>query len=387
MSRRWRRPPASSGRAARRCARWGGSCARRAGRYRAPSVPAGFLGTLRPYQAQGVDWLQFLRSAELGGVLADDMGLGKTVQTLAHLAIEQAEGRLDRPSLIVCPTSVVPNWTMEAARFAPSLQLLTLHGPARKERFGEIGQHDLVISTYPLLTRDHAVLTEHEWHVVVLDEAQMIKNPNAETTRAALRLQGAAAAGAVGDAVAEPSGRAVVAVRLPGAGVPGQRAVVPHPVPHADREARRRGAGGDADEARAAVPAAPDQGRGGAGPAAEDRDHRAGGDGGGAARDLRGRAAVDACAGAAGDRGEGHRAVGHHHPGRAAEAAPGVLRSAAAEAEGGGEDEGRLGQAGAADGAADGDAGGRAARAAVLAVHLDAGADRGAAGGGVGCRT
>jgi superfamily II DNA or RNA helicase len=152
-------------------------------------VPANFLGTLRPYQAQGVDWLQFLRNAELGGVLADDMGLGKTVQTLAHLAIEQAEGRLDRPSLIVCPTSVVPNWTMEAARFAPSLKLLTLHGPARKERFGDIAQHDLVISTYPLLTRDHAVLTEHEWHVVVLDEAQMIKNPNAETTRAALRLK------------------------------------------------------------------------------------------------------------------------------------------------------------------------------------------------------
>ncbi len=153
------------------------------------AVPASFLGTLRPYQAQGVDWLQFLRGAELGGVLADDMGLGKTVQTLAHLAIEQAEGRLDRPSLIVCPTSVVPNWTMEAARFAPSLKLLTLHGPTRKERFGEIGRHDLVISTYPLLTRDHAVLTEHEWHVVVLDEAQMIKNPNAATTRQALRLR------------------------------------------------------------------------------------------------------------------------------------------------------------------------------------------------------
>jgi superfamily II DNA or RNA helicase len=152
-------------------------------------VPAAFLGTLRPYQAQGVDWLQFLRGAELGGVLADDMGLGKTVQTLAHLSIEQEAGRLDKPCLIVCPTSVVPNWAMEAARFAPSLKLLTLHGPARKERFGEIGKHDLVLTTYPLLTRDHDVLTEHEWHVVVLDEAQMIKNPNAETTRQALRLK------------------------------------------------------------------------------------------------------------------------------------------------------------------------------------------------------
>jgi len=153
------------------------------------AVPAAFMGTLRAYQAQGVDWLQFLRGAELGGVLADDMGLGKTVQTLAHLSIEQAEGRLDRPSLIVCPTSVVPNWAMEAARFAPSLRLLTLHGPTRKERFDAIDKSDLVLTTYPLLTRDHAVLTEHEWHVVVLDEAQMIKNPNAETTRQALRLK------------------------------------------------------------------------------------------------------------------------------------------------------------------------------------------------------
>jgi superfamily II DNA or RNA helicase len=153
------------------------------------AVPAAFLGTLRAYQAQGVDWLQFLRSAELGGVLADDMGLGKTVQTLAHLSVEHAEGRLDRPCLIVCPTSVVPNWAMEAARFAPSLKLLTLHGPSRKERFGQIDKSNLVITTYPLLTRDHAVLTEHEWHVVVLDEAQMIKNPNAETTRQALRLK------------------------------------------------------------------------------------------------------------------------------------------------------------------------------------------------------
>ena len=82
-------------------------------------VPASFLATLRPYQGQGVDWLQFLGSAGLGGVLADDMGLGKTVQTLAHLMIEKEAGRLDLPSLIVCPTSLIPNWLTEARRFAP----------------------------------------------------------------------------------------------------------------------------------------------------------------------------------------------------------------------------------------------------------------------------
>jgi superfamily II DNA or RNA helicase len=154
------------------------------------SVPDSFKGALRPYQAQGVNWLQFLRGADLGGILADDMGLGKTVQTLAHLVIEQAQGRLTHPALIVCPTSLVPNWMMETARFAPSLKVLPLHGPNRRERFREIPAHDLVLTTYPLLTRDHEVLTAQDWHAVILDEAQTIKNPDAETTHQALRLKG-----------------------------------------------------------------------------------------------------------------------------------------------------------------------------------------------------
>ncbi|HXT81888.1 MAG TPA: DEAD/DEAH box helicase [Acetobacteraceae bacterium] len=159
------------------------------GAIEAAAAPEAFGATLRPYQAQGVGWLQFLGAAGLGGVLADDMGLGKTVQTLAHLLIDKAAGRLDRPALIVCPTSLIPNWMMEAARFAPTLRVLTLHGPARHSRFPEIPAHDLVLTTYPLLTRDHEILTQQDWHVVVLDEAQMIKNPNAATTRQALRLQ------------------------------------------------------------------------------------------------------------------------------------------------------------------------------------------------------
>ena len=153
------------------------------------TVPKSFKGVLRPYQQQGVNWLQFLGSAGLGGILADDMGLGKTVQTLAHLLIEQQAGRLKKPALIVCPTSLVPNWTMESEKFAPSLKVLVLHGLDRKRLFKQIPRHDLVLTTYPLLARDHAVLTEQEWHVVILDEAQTIKNPNAETTRQALRLQ------------------------------------------------------------------------------------------------------------------------------------------------------------------------------------------------------
>lgn len=147
------------------------------------TVPGSFAGALRPYQARGVDWMQFLRAAGLGGVLADEMGLGKTVQTLAYLAIEQAAGRLDRPALVIAPTSLVPNWRREAEHFAPRLKVLVLHGAERKARFGDIVGHDLVITTYPLLSRDHAALSARPWHVLVLDEAQTIKNPEATTTK------------------------------------------------------------------------------------------------------------------------------------------------------------------------------------------------------------
>ncbi len=153
------------------------------------SLPPGFRGELRPYQADGVAWLQFLRGAGLAGVLADDMGLGKTVQTLAHLAIDHAAGRLDRPALLVCPTSLIPNWLREAERFAPQLRVLSLHGKERRQRFSEIAGQDLVLSTYPLLARDQAVLTAQPWHAVILDEAQAIRNPKAETSRIAGRLQ------------------------------------------------------------------------------------------------------------------------------------------------------------------------------------------------------
>ena len=129
------------------------------------------------------------KPAGLGGILADDMGLGKTVQTLAHLMVDKEAGRMDRPCLIVCPTSVLPNWLAEARRFAPDLTVLPLHGATRKSRFKDIPSHDLVLSTYPLLTRDHEILTQQEWHAVILDEAQSIKNPNADTTRQALRLK------------------------------------------------------------------------------------------------------------------------------------------------------------------------------------------------------
>jgi len=151
-------------------------------------VPRGLATELRPYQHQGLEWLQFLREYELGGILADDMGLGKTVQTLAHILTERIGGRLDRPCLVVCPTSLVPNWKAEAARFAPELNVVSLHGAYRAERFAKLATADLALTTYALLPRDEEALLRQAWHIVVLDEAQAIKNPAAKATLIACRL-------------------------------------------------------------------------------------------------------------------------------------------------------------------------------------------------------
>jgi superfamily II DNA or RNA helicase len=150
--------------------------------------PTGLQTELRPYQRDGLDWLQFLRTYELGGILADDMGLGKTVQALAHMLVEKREGRLDRPCLVICPTSVVPNWLAEAARLAPELRVLSLHVADRARRFSEIANADLVLTTYALLPRDAEHLLRVSWHMAVLDEAQAIKNANAKTTHLVCRL-------------------------------------------------------------------------------------------------------------------------------------------------------------------------------------------------------
>jgi len=151
--------------------------------------PRGLKAELRHYQQQGLDWLQFLRAYDFNGVLADDMGLGKTVQTLAHLLLEKQRRRLKNPCLIIVPTSLVSNWRREAGLFAPRLKVLVLHGPDRQRYFGTLKEYDLIISTYPLLVRDEPVLAEHQYHYLVLDEAQVIKNPRAKVSRVARRLQ------------------------------------------------------------------------------------------------------------------------------------------------------------------------------------------------------
>ena len=150
--------------------------------------PEGLYAELRDYQRQGLSWLQFLREHGLGGVLADDMGLGKTVQALAHLLLEKAQGRMDRPSLVLAPTSLMVNWQREAARFAPGLRVLTLHGPQRRQHFDVLADYDLVLTTYSLLARDHDALLQHAWYFLILDEAQFIKNPRTRASRLVRQL-------------------------------------------------------------------------------------------------------------------------------------------------------------------------------------------------------
>jgi len=154
----------------------------------AVEAPEAFRAQLRDYQRRGLAWLQLLREHGFGGVLADDMGLGKTLQTLAHLLVEKEAGRMDRPCLIVAPASLLFNWRAEARRFAPDLRLLTLHGPGRKALFHRIADHDLVLTSYALLVRDHSRLAAQSFHIVVLDEAQAIKNPSSASARCAREL-------------------------------------------------------------------------------------------------------------------------------------------------------------------------------------------------------
>ncbi|MHB1735330.1 MAG: DEAD/DEAH box helicase [Acidithiobacillus sp.] len=148
------------------------------------ALPAGFALPLRPYQQDGLAWLQFLREHHLGGILADDMGLGKTAQTLAHLLLEKESGRLTDPALIIMPTSLIHNWREEAERFAPDLRVLSLHGKERSSRFAEIPNHDLILTTYPLVWRDIETLKDQRFHLLILDEAQMVKNAQGRAAEA-----------------------------------------------------------------------------------------------------------------------------------------------------------------------------------------------------------
>ncbi|NBA93789.1 DEAD/DEAH box helicase [Pseudomonas sp. R5(2019)] len=151
--------------------------------------PQGLNATLRSYQLEGLSWMQALRELDVGGILADDMGLGKTLQTLAHLLTEKNAGRLDRPAMVVMPTSLIPNWQDEAERFAPGLRVVALHGASRKKHFANLHDYDVLLTTYALLPKDLEQLKALALHVLILDEAQYIKTPDSKAAQAARQLQ------------------------------------------------------------------------------------------------------------------------------------------------------------------------------------------------------
>ncbi len=155
-----------------------------AGEHRAGwQPPDGLHATLRPYQVDGAAWLTEMADLGLGGVLADDMGLGKTVQFLAlHLARGPLEDPARRPTLVVCPVSVLGNWARETARFAPDVPVLRYHGSERT--LTHLAPGSIVLTTYAVVRRDAATLASVDWGLVAADEAQAVKNPLSRTARA-----------------------------------------------------------------------------------------------------------------------------------------------------------------------------------------------------------
>lgn len=150
-------------------------------------LPQGLRGELREYQAKGFNWLWFLYSYGLNGILADDMGLGKTVQALSLLQkAREKDGQ--EPNLVICPTSVVFNWESEIDKFTPNLMYLNITGPDRKHLFNRIKDNDIVITSYALLRRDIDEYKKHKFRSVILDESQNIKNYESLTSQSSKQL-------------------------------------------------------------------------------------------------------------------------------------------------------------------------------------------------------
>ena len=143
--------------------------------------PESLQAQLRPYQQQGLNWLSQLRQLGLNGILADDMGLGKTLQTLALLLSEKVAGRLSAPALVVMPTSVLSTWEQEAQRFAPHLRVFRLYGPDRETSREKLSHNDVILTSYTLFRQDAALHQRTRYSWLILDEAQMIKNPRSQT--------------------------------------------------------------------------------------------------------------------------------------------------------------------------------------------------------------
>jgi SNF2 family DNA or RNA helicase len=147
-----------------------------------------FKGILRPYQKAGYNWMNFLRESNFGGCLADDMGLGKTVQTLALLQNIKEQG-VKGASLLVMPTSLVYNWEKESEKFTPQLKILNYTGVRRLKNTEEFIDYDLVLTSYGIIRQDLELLREFHFNYIILDESQVIKNPDSNITKAVKELK------------------------------------------------------------------------------------------------------------------------------------------------------------------------------------------------------
>jgi superfamily II DNA or RNA helicase len=154
-------------------------------------LPKVLQAELRPYQKDGFDFLAHLVQIKLGGILADDMGLGKTLQTLTWLGwLKERNTKNPKPSLVICPASVLHNWRREAEKFTPNLKVLVLEsGAARHNLRKQIPQNDIIVTNYALLRRDLEELQKFAFRAVILDEAQFIKNPGAQVTQSVKQLK------------------------------------------------------------------------------------------------------------------------------------------------------------------------------------------------------
>jgi hypothetical protein len=149
-------------------------------------TPAGFIGSLRPYQQQGLSWLNFLDDFNFGGCLADDMGLGKTVQVIAFILSQRAKVK-HNTNLVVVPTSLIYNWQQEIEKFAPSVLVRTIYGADRIKNTTEFDKYEVVLTSYGTLLADIAFLKDYAFNYIFLDESQQIKNPESQRYKA-LRL-------------------------------------------------------------------------------------------------------------------------------------------------------------------------------------------------------
>jgi SNF2 family DNA or RNA helicase len=152
-------------------------------------IPAGLQAELRPYQEEGYRWLVRLGEWNAGACLADEMGLGKTLQSIAVLLQRAEKG----PALVVCPVSLIGNWTSEVARFAPSLHVTTLAATTggRRETLQALRNGDLLITSYGLLQSEDKLFAEYNFATIILDEAHVIKNNATKTSKATMHLKGA----------------------------------------------------------------------------------------------------------------------------------------------------------------------------------------------------